>query len=106
MLYRPLRWPCRLPVVVEVAGQPVRATLANIADGGGLLIGAGPVRPGDRVVLHLPGGRRGAEVRWATTDRCGVRFATRLPQAEVNVIRGSAGAGALYRQFRPVREMT
>jgi len=106
MRYRPLRWPCRLPLVMEVSGQSVHAVLANIAGGGAMILGAGALRPGQAVVLHLPGGRRRAEVRWATADRCGVRFATPLAAAEVGVIRGCAGHGALNRHLRPAREMT
>ena len=104
MQFRPHRWPCRHPVTVEWAGRQIRATFGNIATGGGLLIGLEDVRPGERLVLQLPGGRRPAVVRWASAGRCGIRFAQPLATSELDLIRGRPGRGNRYQHLR-AREM-
>ena len=104
MQFRAHRWPCRHPVMVAWAGRQIRATFGNIAAGGGLLIGLEEVRPGDRLVVQLPGGSRSAEVRWVGAQRCGIRFAQPLATSELDLIRGRPVRGKRYQHLR-VREM-
>lgn len=100
MQFRQLRWPCRHPLTVERAGRHSRASLGNIAAGGALVVGLDGVGVGETLILHLPGGRRTAEVRWAAAARCGIRFAAPLQKAELDLIRGRPGRGARHLHLR------
>lgn len=92
MRYREMRWPCQFDIGVERGGTRRSATLRNIARPGAMVAGAGPVAPGERLVLSLLGRRLGAEVRWARGELCGVRFDAPLSAAEVMAVRRVAGA--------------
>lgn len=91
MKYRSLRWPCDHPVEVTCSGHSHRALLRNVADRGAMVVAVTGIAAGDRVVLSLPTGRVGAEVRWIAGDRCGVRFDRTLTAVELSATRRQVG---------------
>ena len=97
-LYRPHRFPAGASVEVQSRARRRSARILDINQNGARLVGTNAYARGDQITVFYGLTRLEAVVRWVSTDRCGVSFASVLPSNVLKALKskGSPGRMSLY----------
>ncbi|MCF2904502.1 PilZ domain-containing protein [Octadecabacter sp. CECT 8868] len=87
MSERDKRYPTKYPVVLRKGPEMFAATLCNISQGGGCVLGAPAVKKGDTFVLDYGSGQTRATAMWTMARMTGLKFENRLSREGLNSIR-------------------
>lgn len=89
MSERAVRFPANFPVVLRKGPKMFQATICNINNSGGCILGPQMLAKGETAILDYEFGQTRAKVIWTTGKMTGLSFETQLSDARLHSIRAA-----------------